>query len=49
MGQAVSGLDETVPGFISAIRDVTPERIREAAQAVKPDTIYFLKGKEERP
>ena len=49
MGQAVSGLDETVPGFISAIRDVTPERIREAARAVKPDTIYFLKGKEERP
>ena len=49
MGQAVSGLDETVPGFISAIRDVTPERIRETARAVKPDTIYFLKGKEERP
>ena len=26
--------------------ELTPERIREAARAVKPDTIYFLKGKE---
>lgn len=48
MGQAVSGLDETIPGLIQAIRDVTPERIQEAARAVKADTIYFLKGKEER-
>lgn len=49
MAQAVSGLDETVPGLIRAIGDVTPERIREAARAVKLDTIYFLKGKEDRP
>ena len=48
MGQAAAGGDETIPGLIAAIQAVTPERIREAAEAVKPDTIYFLKGKEER-
>lgn len=46
MGQAAAGLDETIPGLIDAIQDVTPQRIQEAARAVKPDTIYFLKGKE---
>ena len=49
MGQAAAGTDETLPGLTAAIRAVTPERIREAAQAVKPDTIYFLKAKEDRP
>ncbi|MBD5160475.1 MAG: insulinase family protein [Oscillibacter sp.] len=48
MGQAVAGTDETIPGLIAAIQAVTPERIREAARTVKPDTIYFLKGKEDR-
>ena len=47
MGQAVAGTDETIPGLIAAVQAVTPERIREAAQAVQPDTIYFLKGKED--
>ena len=28
------------------LRQVTPERIRAAAQSVQLDTIYFLKGKE---
>lgn len=46
MGQAAVGSDETIPGLIAALSDVTPERIQEAARAVKPDTIYFLKGKE---
>ena len=49
VGQAVAGLDETIPGLTAALRTVTEERIREAARAVKPDTIYFLKGKEEQP
>lgn len=46
MGQAAAGTDETIPGLIAALKGVTPERIQEAARAVKPDTIYFLKGKE---
>ena len=46
VGQAAAGSDETIPGLITALQGVTPQRIREAAQAVKPDTIYFLKGKE---
>ena len=46
MGQAAAGSDETIPGLIAALQAVTGERIREAAGAVKPDTIYFLKGKE---
>ncbi len=46
IGQIATGGEETLPGLLSAIEEVTPERIREAACAVKPDTIYFLKGKE---
>ncbi len=46
VGQAAAGSDETIPGLIAALQGATPQRIREAAQAVKPDTIYFLKGKE---
>ena len=46
VGQAAAGSDETIPDLIAALQGVTPQRIREAAQAVKPDTIYFLKGKE---
>ena len=48
MGQAAAGTGETVPGLIADIQAVTPERIREAAGAVRPDTIYFLRGREER-
>lgn len=46
MGQAASGGDETIPGLLEDIQAVTEERIRAAAAAVRPDTIYFLKGKE---
>ena len=46
MGQAAAGSDETIPGLIAALAEVTPERVRAAAESVKPDTIYFLKGKE---
>lgn len=48
MGQAAAGGDETIPGLIAALEGVTPERVRAAAVSVKPDTIYFLKGKEDR-
>ena len=48
MGQMATGGDETVPGLIAAINAVTPQRIAQAAQQVRPDTIYFLKGREEQ-
>ncbi len=46
MGQIATNGEETVQGLLAAIEEVTPERIREAAACVKPDTIYFLRGKE---
>lgn len=46
MGQLATNGEETVQGLLSAMEAVTPERIREAANTVKPDTIFFLKGKE---
>ena len=46
LGQIATDGEETISGLLSAIEEVTPERIREAASRVKPDTIYFLKGKE---
>ena len=47
LGQAAAGRDETLEGLSAALREVTPQRIRDAAAAVQPDTVYFLKGKEE--
>ena len=46
MGQLATGGEETLPGLLAAIEEVTPERIREAAAHLKVDTIYFLRGKE---
>ena len=46
LGVAAVGGDETLEGLSAALREVTPQRVRDAAAAVKPDTIYFLKGKE---
>lgn len=46
MGQMATGSDETIPGLMAAIEAVTPDRIRQAAEQVRPDTIYFLKEKE---
>ncbi|MDE7262899.1 MAG: insulinase family protein [Oscillospiraceae bacterium] len=47
LGQAAVGGDETLEGLSAALRQVTPQRIQDAAAAVGPDTVYFLKGKEE--
>lgn len=44
--QAVSGSKETLGQLMEAVEAVTPERVMEAAKAIRPDTIYFLKGKE---
>lgn len=46
MGQIATNGEETLSGLLAAVEAVTPEQIREAAESVKPDTIYFLKGKE---
>lgn len=46
MGQIATNGEETLPGLLAAIEEVTPERIRAAASCVKADTIYFLRGKE---
>ncbi len=46
LGQAATDVHETPEELAQALRSVTPERIRLAAQSVKLDTVYFLKGKE---
>ena len=38
---------ESIEELTAALREVTKERIMAAAQTVKPDTVYFLRGKEE--
>lgn len=45
LGQAVSGQPETLEGLMGAVEAVTPSRVMEAAESVKLDTIYFLKGR----
>ena len=46
MGQAATGGDESLPLLLEAVAAVTEERVRQAAACVRPDTIYFLRGKE---
>ena len=46
MGQIATGRDDDPQQLLEAALAVTPERIQAAARAVKPDTIYFLTGKE---
>jgi len=48
MGQAAAGTAETLTGLMEELRGVTRERVMAAAKAVRPDTIYFLTGKEAR-
>lgn len=46
LGQAATGLSESPEEMIQALASVTEERIRAAAQTVRLDTVYFLKGRE---
>ena len=46
MGQMAVGGEETLPGLMAALEAVTEDRVRAAAARVRPDTIYFLKGRE---
>ena len=46
LGQAAAGLDATVEELAAQLEAVTREQVAAAAQKLKLDTIYFLKGKE---
>ena len=47
LGQIAAEVEETPEELAAALEQVTKERIVAAAQTVKPDTVYFLRGKEE--
>ena len=47
MGQIATGQDQEPESLLEAALQVTPERIMAAARSVRPDTIYFLTGKED--
>ena len=47
LGQTATGAEDTPEDLMAALRQVTPERIRAAAQSVTLDTVYFLHGKED--
>lgn len=47
LGQNATGQTETPEELAAQLREVTPERIRAAAQTITLDTVYFLKGKED--
>ena len=47
LGLNATGQNDTPEMLAHQLRQVTPERIQKAAQSLKLDTVYFLKGKEE--
>ena len=47
LGQAATGREETPEELAREVQTVTPQRIFDAMETVKLDTVYFLKGKEE--
>ena len=47
IGQTVLGASYTVEVLMQAVQHVTREQVMAAAQAVKPDTVYFLRGEPE--
>ena len=46
LGQAATGQTETPEELARQVREMTPQRIFEAMDSVKLDTVYFLRGKE---
>lgn len=46
LGQTAIGAEDTPEDLMAALHQVTPERIRKAAQSCQLDTVFFLKGKE---
>ena len=47
IGQTVLGASYSVEELMQAVQRVTGEQVMAAAQAVKPDTVYFLRGEPE--
>ena len=47
LGQTATGAEDTPEDLMAALCQVTPERVRKAAQSCHLDTVFFLKGKEE--
>ena len=47
LGQIAAGAEETPEELAAALQEVTKERIVAAVRTVTPDTVYFLRGKEE--
>jgi len=47
LGQAATGQTETPEELARQVREVTPDRIFQAMETVRLDTVYFLKGKED--
>ena len=47
LGQAATGLWENTDELIAQLEAVTPERVAAAARTIRPDTVYFLTGKED--
>ena len=48
LGQAATEQHETPEELAAMLREVTPQRVRAAAESAVLDTVYFLKGKEEQ-
>ena len=46
LSRAAVGQLETPEELMQSLEAVTPERICQAAQSIKLDTVYFLTGKE---
>ena len=46
-GTLWDAMEPVYSAWAAALEQVTKERIMAAAQTVKPDTVYFLSGKEE--
>ena len=46
LGQAATGQSETPEDLAEQVRQVTEDRIRQAMETVRLDTVYFLKGEE---
>jgi predicted Zn-dependent peptidase len=47
VGQAAAGLTGTIEDTFRAVESLTLEDVVEAANAIVPDTVYFLRGVEE--
>ena len=44
LSQEIGGFDYTPEDLLESVLAVTPEQIRQAAEAVRLDTVFFLKG-----